>query len=232
MVDSRATKEDPSLVYKPINEFDTTLLFESRFESGNLAAALKVNQNEYDLFVQNDINTLGHTQWFYFRVSNKSKITAKFNIKNFLKGESLFNAGMKVRVYSQTLAQTKSIGWHRAGTNISYFQNELKKSINSKKCYYTLSFTYDFTFENDIVYFAYDKPYTYSDLQEKLRDIEKDPFMSKYVYHTEYALGGYYAGQSLEIEWIISPSPIGATRKRKEYALLRECTQERLLAHG
>jgi Cytosolic carboxypeptidase N-terminal domain len=200
MVDSRATKEDPTFVYKPTNELDNTLLFESRFESGNLAAALKVNENEYDLFVQNDINTLGHTQWFYFRVSNKSKLTAKLNIKNFLKGESLFNAGMKVRVYSQTLAHTKSIGWHRAGANISYFQNELKKSVNSKKNYYTLSFTYDFTFENDIVFFAYDKPYTYTDLQEKLRDIEKDPFMSKYMHNREYVLEGYSADQSQETE--------------------------------
>ena len=33
------------------SEADTTLIFESRFESGNLAAACKVNENEYHLLL-------------------------------------------------------------------------------------------------------------------------------------------------------------------------------------
>ena len=40
---------------------DKTLMFESRFESGNLAAALKVSDNDYHLLLQNDVNTSGHT---------------------------------------------------------------------------------------------------------------------------------------------------------------------------
>ena len=40
---------------------DTTLVFESRFESGNLLAAMKYTEQEYDLILQNDINTNGHT---------------------------------------------------------------------------------------------------------------------------------------------------------------------------
>ena len=46
---------------------DQTLVFESRFESGNLAAATKVNDSEYHLLLQNDVNTGGHTQWYFFR---------------------------------------------------------------------------------------------------------------------------------------------------------------------
>ena len=46
---------------------DNTLIFESRFEQGNLAAATKVNDNEYYLLLQNDVNTGGHTQWYFFR---------------------------------------------------------------------------------------------------------------------------------------------------------------------
>ena len=45
---------------------DKTLLFESKFESGNLYLAQKVSDSEYNLLMQNDINTNGHTQWFYF----------------------------------------------------------------------------------------------------------------------------------------------------------------------
>jgi len=49
-----------------IDRSDKTLLFESRFESGNLYLAQKVSDTEYNLLMQNDINTNGHTQWFFF----------------------------------------------------------------------------------------------------------------------------------------------------------------------
>lgn len=48
--------------YTPNDENDKTLVFESRFESGNLAMAFKLNDNEYNLVLSNDINTKGHTQ--------------------------------------------------------------------------------------------------------------------------------------------------------------------------
>ena len=57
-------------VYKLQGAEDKTLLFESRFESGNLYLAQKVSDEEYNLLMQNDINTQGHTQWFYFRTVN------------------------------------------------------------------------------------------------------------------------------------------------------------------
>lgn len=44
------------------------LIFDSRFESGNLRKASKVNNVEYNLWLENDLNTRGHTQWFYFKV--------------------------------------------------------------------------------------------------------------------------------------------------------------------
>lgn len=44
-----------------IDPSDKTLLFESKFESGNLYLAQKVSENEYNCLMQNDINTSGHT---------------------------------------------------------------------------------------------------------------------------------------------------------------------------
>lgn len=67
------TGNAPSQFYKPKGPDDRTLIFESRFESGNLLAAIKITDNEYDLVLQNDINTNGHTQWFFFRVGNMIK---------------------------------------------------------------------------------------------------------------------------------------------------------------
>ena len=48
--------------YKVIEPSDTTTLqFDSVFESGNLAIAIKASTTEYNLLLQNDINTNGHT---------------------------------------------------------------------------------------------------------------------------------------------------------------------------
>ena len=44
-------------VYKLKDPEDKTLLFESRFESGNLYLAQKVSEQEYNLLMSNDVNT-------------------------------------------------------------------------------------------------------------------------------------------------------------------------------
>ena len=51
----------PAPYYFPSGPKDETLVFESRFETGNLLVAMKVSEVEYDLVLQNDINTNGHT---------------------------------------------------------------------------------------------------------------------------------------------------------------------------
>ncbi len=91
----------PTPYYLPDGSLDKTLVFESRFETGNLLVAMKVSDNEYDLVLQNDINTNGHTQWFFFRVSNTRKdMKVKFNILNLAKPDSLYNDGMRVLSFS------------------------------------------------------------------------------------------------------------------------------------
>ena len=66
------------------------LLFESRFESGNLRRAVHVNGNEYDLLLNWDHGTRGHTQWYFFSVSNAhAGESYTFNIVNFCKPQSL-----------------------------------------------------------------------------------------------------------------------------------------------
>ena len=47
--------------YVPATRADRTLVFESRFESGNLQVAQKLSDYEYNLVLQNDINSKGHT---------------------------------------------------------------------------------------------------------------------------------------------------------------------------
>lgn len=49
------------------------LMFESRFESGNLAKVIKITPVYYELYLRADLYTNKHTQWFYFRVTNTRK---------------------------------------------------------------------------------------------------------------------------------------------------------------
>lgn len=150
---------------------DPTLVFESRFECGNLWMALKISDNEYDLILQNDINTKGHTQWYYFKVSNTRKdLKVKFNIINLRKLGSLYNSGMKIAVRSD-LGKT---GWGRAGEEISYFCNGIRRN-RAGKSFYTLTFSYIFEKNADVVHFAYSVPYSFTSLMSFLREIEGDP---------------------------------------------------------
>jgi hypothetical protein len=54
--------DKPTPYYIPEGEGDTTLMFESRFESGNLGLAVKLSNTEYNLVLQNDSLTRGNTQ--------------------------------------------------------------------------------------------------------------------------------------------------------------------------
>ena len=114
--------------YKLKNSQDNTLVFESRFESGNLRRVVKITDFEYDLHLKNDYGTNGYTQWYFFRVSNTRKDkTYRFNIVNLMKPDSNYNQGMKPLIYSCTDAEKKKIGWHRDGFNIAYYQSSRKK---------------------------------------------------------------------------------------------------------
>ena len=84
----------PKTVYHELKPFytlknknDNTLIFESRFESGNLLCAFRTeDENSYQLYLQNDTNTTGYIQWFFFRVSNTKKgRKVNFNIINMLR---------------------------------------------------------------------------------------------------------------------------------------------------
>ena len=58
----------------------------------------------------------------------------------------------------------EACGWFKGGERISYYANGIKKDITyTSKGYFTASFTYKFTHDDDTVYFAYCCPYTYTD---------------------------------------------------------------------
>jgi hypothetical protein len=69
-IDPKAHGVDMLPFYVPTSENDTTLVFEARFETGNLRRAIQILEYEYQIILRADWNTTSHTQWYYFSVAN------------------------------------------------------------------------------------------------------------------------------------------------------------------
>ena len=170
------------------NKNDNTLIFESRFESGNLLAAFRTeDENSYQLYLQNDTNTTGYIQWFFFRVSNTKKgRKVNFNIINMLRKTCIYNHGLKIMTYSTMAAAKENLGWHRDCYNSIYYSNNLfvynNNNASKKRNLHSLSFDYEFKYDNDTVYFANCIPYFYSTLMKQLNKYELDDETYPYFY--------------------------------------------------
>ncbi|KFO94145.1 Cytosolic carboxypeptidase 1, partial [Buceros rhinoceros silvestris] len=154
------------------------LKFNSKFESGNLRKVIQIRKNEYDLILNSDINSNHYHQWFYFEVSGmKTGIGYRFNIINCEKSNSQFNYGMQPLMYSVQEALNSRPCWTRVGTDICYYKNHFSRSSiaaggQKGKSYYTITFTVTFQHKDDVCYFAYHYPYTYSTLKMHLQKLE------------------------------------------------------------
>ncbi|XP_042641341.1 cytosolic carboxypeptidase 2 isoform X2 [Tyto alba] len=185
---------------------DATLLFESRFESGNLQKAVKVGPYEYVLTLRPDLYTAKHTQWFYFRVQNtRREPLYRFTIANLAKPRSLYGEGMRPLFYSQQDARSRGIGWRRVGTDVCYYRGGGKEPLA-----FRLTWTARFPHDGDTCFFAHSYPYTYSDLQRYLRALAGDPVRSRYC--AVRALCRSLAGNTVYLLTITSPG--GAAGKR------------------
>ncbi|XP_025931887.1 cytosolic carboxypeptidase 3 isoform X3 [Apteryx rowi] len=157
---------------------DNTLIFEARFESGNLQKVVKVNEFEYQLTLRTDLYTSKYTQWYYFQVSNtQAGMPYRFTIVNFTKPDSLYKRGMRPLLYSEADAKKHNVGWRRTGNEIKYYRNNAGQGGQQ---YFSLTWTFQFPHNRDTCYFAHCYPYTYSNLQEYLVAISKDPVKSKF----------------------------------------------------
>lgn len=162
-----------------------TLLFDSRFEGGNLGRAVQVHEFEYDLFLMPDTNTMagkggGNTQWYYFAVTNmRSDVEYKFNIVNLVKPDSLYNIGMRPAFFSAMDNVKGKSSWKRTGERISYYENQYETESGTP--YYTLTFTITFPNAKDVCYLAHCFPYGYSDLSACLNEALSRPGASKHI---------------------------------------------------
>ncbi|CAI8010138.1 Cytosolic carboxypeptidase 6, partial [Geodia barretti] len=139
------------------------LQFDACFESGNLGRADYVSDYEYDLFIRPDTCNPKFRVWFNFAVSNvRSEQRVIFNIVNFNKTKSLYRDGMSPLVMS-----TSRPKWQRIPSKSVFYYRCPDHGNN-----YVLSFAFAFDREEDIYYFSYCYPYTYSRLQQYLERVD------------------------------------------------------------
>ncbi|CDQ69219.1 unnamed protein product [Oncorhynchus mykiss] len=180
----------------PVIDDGESLKFNSQFESGNLRKAIQARKFEYDLVLNSDINSNHYHQWFYFEVSGmRVGAPYRFNIINCEKSNSQFNYGMQVLMYSVQEAISGRPRWVRTGTDICYYKNHFSRSSiaaggQKGKSYYTMTFSMTFNHKDDVCYFAYHYPYTYSTLKVLYTDLETIETLIVYVCHSEGCSGG------------------------------------------
>jgi cytosolic carboxypeptidase protein 2/3 len=125
-----------------VPDYEDVVIFDSRFENGNLRKAAKITENEYNLWLENDTNTRGHTQWYFFKVAYRdvklpednvrariqNQHRVKFNVMNLAKSASLYEQGMQPCIWSRRRSEQDGTGWFRGGDAISYSPNGIPRT--------------------------------------------------------------------------------------------------------
>ena len=140
-------------------------------------------EEEYLLLLNSDVNSSFHTQWFYYSVRRmKSNRRYRFKIINIQKKSILYNSGQQPLFYSEIDYRQSHKQWQRIGasdhnkhwrTVVSYYRNHYVHantvaSLFTDRPYYTLEFTFVFPHQDDVCYFAYNIPLSYTFLKTNL----------------------------------------------------------------
>uniref|UniRef100_A0A0K0CXE2 Peptidase_M14 domain-containing protein n=1 Tax=Angiostrongylus cantonensis TaxID=6313 RepID=A0A0K0CXE2_ANGCA len=201
------------------------LLFESRFESGNLRRATQVGPSYYELILSPDINQQKeHYQWYYFEVSNiVNDIVYTFEILNCLKATSMYSKGMQPLMYSVRDALAGQPGWVRTGESICYYRNlytpedccEIDENAVKKQSvfdFYSIRFNVTFRNRGDVCYFAYHFPYTFSYLKTIISQ-----FLSRVpgsLYYSNDIIGKSLGGNPVHLLTITAPCTTSEIAKK------------------
>ncbi|KEP61169.1 UNVERIFIED_CONTAM: flagellar/basal body protein [Hammondia hammondi] len=117
-----------------------SLVFDSRFENGNLKLAVQnsCRKEEYLLLLRPDAHTgQVKTSWFFFSASmqphhnERLPFTVTFKIANLVKSESLFAHGMRPLTFS--VAEQRETGaavWRRSSESVKYYRNRYPRGAD------------------------------------------------------------------------------------------------------
>ena len=117
-----------------------------------------------------------------------------------LRKKCIYNHGLKIMTYSIMAAAKENLGWHRDCYNSIYYVNNLyvyNTNNDKKRNLHSLSFDYEFKYDNDTVYFANCIPYFYSSLMKELNHYEFNE--EKYPYFHRKTLATTLGGNDLDM---------------------------------
>jgi hypothetical protein len=123
--------------------------------------------------VENDVNTYGYNNWFFFRCANVGRGVRRFTLANLAKKTSFFGQGMAISVFSLRRWEREGTGWFKGGERVTFGSVNFLRSHHDNDLYSCLAFEYDFE-EDDEVFFALNQPYTYSRLVRFLQTVREE----------------------------------------------------------
>ncbi len=167
--------------------FENALKFSSAFECGNLKFATMISDSVYELWMNKDTNSRGHTQWYYFAVTGARRgQEVTFRISNFFKRKLLYRKGKVPFFWSEKSGK----GWEQTPSGKATFTCHTDQQRTKK--WYTLSFNHTFQ-HGDVVFFAYGLPYTYSHHLSLIRSLSHHPTISQITRVAKFctSLGGH-----------------------------------------
>ena len=148
------------------------LVFNARFECGNLRQVVQANPTTYHMWLHHDYNSRGHTQWFFFSVEGGAPgQRVEFQILNLEKPGSLFNDGMLPAVHSSCDAAAR---WKRAGKKVMYFASDTMRSSVSRR-QWVMRMELELLHKQERLHVAMGVPYTTRDLRNDLTEIANEP---------------------------------------------------------
>jgi hypothetical protein len=191
-------------------QFGSTYRIRSDFCSGNLGSAQQIGPNTFHLWVAADAPGVDLEEkyrcWFYFCVENGQKgSTISLTLKNMNKHSKLYRAGMK--------PQMRSLPSQSVWTSVS---QPLRFSENDD--YLELSLRHTFEHSNEEVYFAFNFPFSFEDIQNQIARLAlycRLPSVARFLYFHRECIVESIDGRPVELLTITSP--LGQTSERDAF---------------
>lgn len=204
--------ENPQHITKTFDDCGITI--SSMFDSGNLYKAVKVGENSFDLYISADsqpyADEILYKAWFYFSISGvRPSTTVTFTIRNMRNQSKLYTAGMRPVFKSTSEDGSKVLtSWRKIPSKPTFNWNEEDEIFTLK---------WSFTVTHPVTYFAYSYPFSYTEITQKLDELEANMTLRKNVYFHRETLTYSYEGRRQEMVTLSSCDGLNENDEHEEY---------------
>lgn len=176
-----------------------------------------MGENAYDLYISADgqpyVDEILYKGWFYFSITGlRPSTSVTFTIRNMKNQSKLYNAGIRP-VFKIVSGDGKKviIPWRRIPAKPSFNYNE-------DDDIFTLKWTFACAKSSeDVVYFAYSYPYSFTEITQKLDEMQVKMINRKNVYFHRETLTYSREGRKQEMVTVSSLDGINEDDAREEY---------------